>query len=324
MAQLARHDIGRARTQRLPAEPLAVPGKRPMHVLKPLAINAMRLRIAALTHLRISRAIGNLHTRIDPAKLQLIGLLHARAARAMQLPAARAEESILAETLRLHAARAKHALAVGTPQREQLRVIAAQAKPFHIQCKRIFAIERRIDARRSAENHFVARKRRRAVAPHQAHQIERMPRHLDNVEHKASHMHLVALAHETVVERARRQKRGLVIVARIFLGIGQRRAHLQHASHEQLARGLRANGAALLEAHLGHIHARALGKQHPHRLGVIEVRVRQKHLALPRRHAKLEKRIAHAAHAHFVGRPRVNNQAIAAVANDVTIRLARS
>ena len=151
-----------------------------------------------------------------------------------------------------------------------------------------------------------------------------MPRHLDDVEHEAPHMHLVALAHEAVVERARRQKRGLVIVARIFLGIGQRRAHFQHASHEQLAGGLGANGAALLEAHLGHIHARALGKQHPRRLGVVEVRVRQKHLALPRRHAKLEERIAHATHAHLVRRPRVNHQAIAAVANDVAIRLARS
>ena len=324
MAQLARNDIGRTRTQRLPAESLAVPGKRPVHVLKPLAIDAMRLRIVALSHLRVSHVIGNLHTRIDPVKLQLIGFLHARAARAMQLPVARAEESLLAETLRLHADRIKHALAVRTPQGKPLRAIAAQAKPFHIQRKRVFAIERRIDARRGAENHFVARKRRRAVATHQAHQIERVPRHLDDVEHEAPHMHLVALAHESIVERARRQKRGLVIVARILLGIGQRRAHLQHAPHKQLARGLGANRAALLEAHLGHIHARALGKQHPRRLGVVEVRVRQKHLAFPRRHAKLKKRIAHAAHAHIVGRAWVNHQAIAAVAHDVAIRLARA
>ena len=151
-----------------------------------------------------------------------------------------------------------------------------------------------------------------------------MPRHLDDVEHEAPHMHFVALAHEAVVERTRRQKRGLVIVARIFLRIGQRRAHLQHAPHEQLARGLGANGAALLEAHLGHIHARALGKQHPRRLGVVEVRVRQKHLALPRRHTKLEKRIAHATHARLVRRARVNHHAIAAVAHDVTIRFSRS
>ena len=137
-------------------------------------------------------------------------------------------------------------------------------------------------------------------------------------------MHLVALTHETVVERTRRQKRGLVIVARIFLGIGQRRAHLQHAPHEQLARGFGANGTALLEAHLGHIHARALEKQHPRRLGMVEVRMRQKHLALPRSHAKLEKRIAHATHAHIVGRTRVNHQAIAAVAHDIAIRLARA
>ena len=299
-------------------------GKRPVHVLEPFSINAMRLRIVALTHLRISRAIGNLHTRIDPAKLQFIGLLHARAARAMQLPAARAEESLLTETLRLHAARAEHALAVGTPQHEPLRTIAAQAKPFHIQRKRIFAIKRRIDARRGAENHLVARKRRRAITPHQTHQIERMPRHLNDVEHEAPHMHLVALAHETIIERARRQKHGLVIVARIFLGIGQRRSHLQHAPHEQLARSFGANRTALLEAHLRHIHACAPGKQHSCRLGMVEVRVRQKHLALPWCHAKLEERIAHTTHAHFIGRTRVNHQAIAAVAHDIAIRLARS
>ena len=242
----------------------------------------------------------------------------------MQLPPARAEEALLAEAFRLHAARAEHALAVGTPQREPLRAITAQAKPFHIQRKRIFAIERRIDARRGAENHLVARKRRRAVTPHQAHQIERMPRYLNDVEHEAPHMHLVALAHETVVERARRQKRGLIIVARIFLGIGQRRAHLQHAPHEQLARGFGANRTALLEAHLGHIHACALGKQHSCRLGMVEVRVRQKHLALPQRHTKLEERIAHATHTHFICRTWVNHQAIAAVAHDIAIRLARA
>ena len=299
-------------------------GKRPVHVLEPFSINAMRLRIVALAHTGTDSPIGHLHARIDPAKLQLIGLLHAHATRAMQLPPARTEEALLTEALRLHAARAEHALAVGTPQGKPLRTIAAQAKPFHIQRKRIFAIERRIDARRGAENHLVARKRRRAVTPHQAHQIERMPRYLNDVEHEAPHMHLVTLAHETVVERARRQKRGLVIVARIFLGIGQRRSHLQHAPHEQLARGFGANRTALLEAHLGHIHARALGKQHPRRLGMIEVRVRQKHLALPQRHAKLEERIAHTAHTHFIGRTRVNHQAIAAVAHNVAIRLARA
>ena len=89
-----------------------------------------------------------------------------------------------------------------------------------------------------------------------------MPRHFNDVEHEAPHMHLVALAHETIIERAR--------------------------------------------------------------LGVVEVRVRQKHLALPQRHAKLEERIAHTAHTHFIGRTRVNHQAIAVVAHDVTIRLARA
>ena len=151
-----------------------------------------------------------------------------------------------------------------------------------------------------------------------------MSRYLNDVEHEAPHMHLVALAHETIIERARRQKRGLVIVARIFLGIGQRRAHLQHAPHEQLARGFGANRAALLEAHLGHIHACALGEQHSCRLGMVEVRVRQKHLALPWCHTKLEERIAHATHTHFIGRTRVNHQAIAAVAHDIAIRLARA
>ena len=86
----------------------------------------------------------------------------------------------------------------------------------------------------------------------------------------------------------------------------------------------RTNRAALLEAHLGRIHACALGKQHSCRLGMVEVRVRQKHLALPRRHAKLEERIAHTAHTHFIGRTRVNHQAIAVAAHNVAIRLARA